>query len=27
LLGVYPEFGLKIVNPAVQYLMGFAGGL
>jgi len=26
-LGVYPEFGLKIVNPAVQYLMGFAGGL
>ncbi len=27
LLGVYPESGLKIVNPAVQYLMGFAGGL
>jgi proton-translocating NADH-quinone oxidoreductase chain N len=27
LLGVYPEAGLKIVNPAVQYLMGFAGGL
>ena len=27
LLGVYPELGLKVVNPAVGYLMNFAGGL
>lgn len=27
LLGVYPELGLKIVSPAVEYLMNFAGGL
>ena len=27
LLGVYPELGLKIVNPAVEYMMDFAGGL
>jgi formate hydrogenlyase subunit 3/multisubunit Na+/H+ antiporter MnhD subunit len=27
LFGVYPELGLKIVSPAVEYLMNFAGGL
>jgi len=27
LLGCYPELGLKIVNPAVEYILSFAGGL
>ena len=27
LFGVYPELGLKIVSPAVEYTMNFVGGL
>jgi len=27
LLGVYPELGLKLVNPAVNYMMTSLGGM